>query len=507
MANAPVFTVNGQDYNCKDSFAREKINTIEKEVDGSETAIEYVQNGTGFINENLDVNYSSDTTGNNSLMVINNLNAYGLAVGDWVRVKVGLNPGLLYAVGFSDQQITTTTALFEGVQFPSDSDLVQEITFVIPTGTVAMVIYNRKPSLAEPTIAKITRGVKELPKSVYNDIEYSGVTTKIQPANEFYGKTVEFSYDRMPLEPGYMSSTGEIIGTTHKHFILRADKIKSVTMKPVGDPFEGFKYLIMKSDSGSLSQAITTDITTETTFVKPEGFTGWFVFNYFIGQGYINSCKIAYEDREEIKYYQDIVEKPYSYSGKTLHFYGDSITLGYLYGGSISEHPFPETLCAALGATCSNRGVSGSGFATTETSTILAKIQSYGNLDAADVMFIAGGVNDWQEGKTESELRTALDSLCTYLGSNYNGRVVFITPINEPGRTPNVTPAISLQHVRNIITQAAIKYGYECVQGWRFPFPNANDDSSFKALVFSDNIHPNDLGYSLYAKAVQAVIG
>ena len=69
-----------------------------------------------------------------------------------------------------------------------------------------------------------------------------------------------------------------------------------------------------------------------------------------------------------------------------------------------------------------------------------------------------------------------------------------------------MTPTQTLQNVRNIITRVALEYDYNVVQGTEFPFPTESDTQEYKSLMFQDNLHPTDLGYKMYAKALTNAI-
>lgn len=216
------------------------------------------------------------------------------------------------------------------------------------------------------------------------------------------------------------------------------------------------------------------------------------------------------EDRTPIKYCTCAL-KPFDFSGKTLQFFGDSITYGYIASsGGVPAHQatnqYPKVFSTGVGAASFVNGA--------QSGSTLSVVSGYDSIYTAiqsatlntDFVFVAGGVNDWQLGVSEATLVDAVDDICAYLNSNYNGEVIFITPIHEAGRTPINPPTQTLQNVRNVITRAALRYGYSVVQGWEFPFPTKNDDASYVALMFQDKIHPTELGYSMYAQALRSAL-
>lgn len=204
--------------------------------------------------------------------------------------------------------------------------------------------------------------------------------------------------------------------------------------------------------------------------------------------------------------YHSCVEKPLSLSGKKLQFFGDSITWGYINPTTRANPTYPDAVGTAFSATVINSGRSAATLS--EVSgypSIYTEIQN--NLDTtADVLFIAGGINDWQLGVNAATLSTAMDNIITYLGANYTGKVIFITPINHGGRTPMVTPTQTLDSVRKIITEKALVAGYSVIQGWEFPFPTENNNISYINAMYADKIHPTQTGYNIYAKSLETIL-
>ena len=119
-------------------------------------------------------------------------------------------------------------------------------------------------------------------------------------------------------------------------------------------------------------------------------------------------------------------------------------------------------------------------------------------------MFIAFGVNDWQDAISMNNFRNNVNEMCNALKENFTGiDVIFITPINHAEIIPHETPIADLQEYRNIITEVALSSGYSVVQGNTFPFPDKNGE--YASLVFGDNIHPTEkIGYPIYANSLSA---
>ena len=202
---------------------------------------------------------------------------------------------------------------------------------------------------------------------------------------------------------------------------------------------------------------------------------------------------------------------PYEFSGKKGYFFGDSITYGYIKNadGSASRADkggYPGFFSEAVGLTHTNYGVSGSLFGTyNNLGRIGDKIKSR-SLNC-DFIFVAGGINDWQCGVSLSDFREAVEDVCSYIDANFDGEVIFITPINHSGRKPLVEPVAQVQDYRNIITEVALSYGFSVVQGGLFGFPTTDSPEADKTLMFCDNLHPTQYGYEYYANCLVEVLG
>ena len=206
-----------------------------------------------------------------------------------------------------------------------------------------------------------------------------------------------------------------------------------------------------------------------------------------------------------------ILNSPYEFSGKKAFFFGDSITYGYIKNADgtasrATKGGYPGFFSEAVGLTHTNYGVSGSLFGTYDNlGRIGDKIKSR-SLDC-DFLFVAGGINDWQCGVSLSDFRQAVEEVCSYIDANFDGEVIFITPINHSGRKPLVEPIAQVQDYRDIITEVALSYDFSVVQGGLFGFPTTDSPEADKTLMFCDNLHPTEYGYEYYANCLIEVLG
>lgn len=347
-------------------------------------------------------------------------------------------------------------------------------------------------------------------------IEYIDNIRRLNTAVYNKAETNYLAYDEF-VQLGYITNTGVITGGTASHKVVKIDasNISEVTFKSNTALITTLAFgMLTDSENNIIQVFVGTNSTAPARFKIPSGsgnilYVVW--YNYTSPNTYYNTVSLKYGDIANayadeladvnIRYY-DCVHKPYDFSGKSLYFFGDSIAYGYLTGGEQSSYNYPKVFSENVeAASYQNYAQTGTTLAPSGYGSIFTKIQNT-TLDS-DVVFVAGGINDWQTGISESDLESAMENICTYLSNNYTGKVVFITPINEAGKAPVATPAQTLQNVRNVITRAAIKYGYDVVQGWLMPFPTVRDDADYISLMFQDRLHPTDLGYSTIATSLQ----
>lgn len=171
---------------------------------------------------------------------------------------------------------------------------------------------------------------------------------------------------------------------------------------------------------------------------------------------------------------------PHTYSKKLL-FLGDSITQGWdsqwdclSFAWQVSSHYNADAMIL---------GVGGSRFCS-------ATLQNVG-FDP-DAIIIAYGTNDYFHFPSLTELRNACQEYLDTVQAQYPDRKIFcITPI---WRADDVNSTIgSLDSVRSVISTEASSRGFTVING--------NDMVPHLPEFFADKtLHPNDLGFSLYAR-------
>lgn len=333
------------------------------------------------------------------------------------------------------------------------------------------------------------------------------------------------------VSKGYIKNNGDFntSGSSNHIYSMPVGNIKEIQIQCASALGTAYAFACIKDGNGDIVQIMQSDNTTNLRVfpisASAQPTDTLYITQYYVSQPttYYNTFKYRtytkisdnYEseiaeiaEKVDSLRYGDAVTKPYSFSGKKLQFFGDSITYGYIRNSeSPATNNYPYVFSTAVGAASyNNNGVNGSTLSEVQDKTcIYDTIQS--NLDTtADVVFISGGVNDWVLGVDKATLTTAVSNICTYLKANYTGRVIFITPINTGGYYSATPAAQTLQSVRNVITEIAIENGYDVVQGYKFPFPNKYNDSTYISAIYQDLIHPTEIGYAMYAKALQTAV-
>lgn len=383
-------------------------------------------------------------------------------------------------------------------------------------------------ALTETQTAAVNSGITAEDVEQITTNKTNILLTENQCDNTYTTQTVVNLTD---VSKGYIKNNGEFntSGSSNHIYSMPVGNIKEIQIQCASALGTAYAFACIKDGNGDIVQIMQSDNTTNLRVfpisADAQPTDTLYITQYYVAQPttYYNTFKYRtytkisdnYEaeiaeiaEKVDSLRYGDVVSKPYSFSGKKLQFFGDSITYGYIRNSeSPATNNYPYVFSTAVGATSyTNEGVNGSTLSEVQGKTcIYTTIQS--ELDTtADVVFISGGVNDWVLGVDKATLTTAVSNICTYLKANYTGRVIFITPINTGGYYSATPAAQTLQSVRDVITEIAIENGYDVVQGNKFPFPTKYSDSTYISAMFQDLIHPTETGYAMYAKALQTAV-
>lgn len=240
------------------------------------------------------------------------------------------------------------------------------------------------------------------------------------------------------------------------------------------------------------------------------GLSGYYVKRIMVYSDVINELRTNLEalstsvekkaDTTAPYIHGDILAKPFSFNGRTATFTGDSITVGFTSGSGTTTENMVKKFCTAVGLTYTTRAIGGAAITNdlNDVNCILEQLQA--SAITSDYLFILAGVNDCQLGASATVFEAGVKAICDYLQANYTGIVIFVTPINYT----KVFPAqiLPIEYYRSAITKIAIQYGYNIVDGGSIVFPTATGDEA--KLLTGDGLHPTELGYTLYAKSLQA---
>jgi len=206
----------------------------------------------------------------------------------------------------------------------------------------------------------------------------------------------------------------------------------------------------------------------------------------------------------------DSILKPIDFADKRLVAFGDSITAGVTspnYGST--QDSYIKLFCDYAGVgTLDNRAVSGSTVVPVGANDIYNRILAL--TGAWDIIWIAGGTNDWNTGKTLGNWGStgtdtfygALKGICSFLAANYpDAVVIFVTPIpytKDASNWPNHNG--ELDDYRSAIYEVATYYGYNVVNGADLGMPKITGGWNNTMIADSDGCHPTELGHALYAR-------
>ena len=177
--------------------------------------------------------------------------------------------------------------------------------------------------------------------------------------------------------------------------------------------------------------------------------------------------------------------RPHEFDRKIL-FIGDSITQGWQtkfdslsYANRVSRYFNANSVIQGIGGACFYEDC-------------LEEIPF-----DPEWVFIAYGTNDFRKFKDIEEFKSHLCPSMSKFGEFYKGKKVFvISPIWREDQTPKNN--LGFIETRNAIISEAEKYGFTHIDGGTLmpPMP----------LLYTDGLHPNDNGFSVYAENLISAI-
>lgn len=343
-----------------------------------------------------------------------------------------------------------------------------------------------------------------------------GYGTHSAPWVDYYGKTVTFPFSKCDLLPGYVvieNPSGYQPQTGYKHLLFDARAVKSISLSggsAVPGVAYGFLYRSMTDTNGIT--ILGKETAPSYTFTAPtDGLIG---INAF-GNTYCDTMTITFWDRERAigytpRSYRHSIRKPINFSNKKCSFIGDSITVGFTSGSSQTTNTYPKLFCEAVGAICDNEAVAGATIKSVSGYPYL--LNQLPHVSDPDILFVSGGVNDWQLGVNVNDFKTAVYELILQIDTDFPDiPVVWITPINTANPVIVGHPVANLEVYRDLMTQTIVEHDvqhrFSIVQGSLFNFPNENDRSDYIQFAFGDGLHPSESGYeNIYTPGLLSIL-
>lgn len=278
------------------------------------------------------------------------------------------------------------------------------------------------------------------------------------------------------------------------------------------------------SEKGFLS-AVSGTASDDKTFTAPAGVSYFRVSNNPTS----DNCTSPYIRNEAIVYQRitealhrvkpsvdlfDSINKPIVFNGKTMRAFGDSITWGVSSPNltPARDDRYISRFAAHVGATLYIHAESGSTLTTGNGThpSIYTKITSINS--PADIIWVMGGVNDWQEEVTVGDFSDnvtttvygAMNAICSYIKTTWpNAAVIFVTPIPTTSLTAfGSTHPDNLDDYRKAIQEVAAANGFNVVNGASLGLPNETGGFGDFMCAPTDCIHPTIAGHAMLARSL-----
>lgn len=335
--------------------------------------------------------------------------------------------------------------------------------------------------------------------------------------NTFNEKLVKECAGDLRAEPGYINTSGELIDAPGWWMFSNQIDIREfnrINYKiPTG---AGAALFVLYNSQGEKAKVVNNSIASGYAYVS--GLLDVSPYSYMRYCLHINQTN----DPEDV--YQEVFVTAYNASvtgendtvyhcfdktvfrNKTALFTGDSITAGFTSGSTTTTETYPKLFSQAADLTYTNSAVGGASITNVSGYPQILTQLTNADLNDYDIVFVSGGINDWQLGVTPENYAAAVKQTCQYLQNNFNGTVFWILPINEAGKDPHSTPAAPLNTFRKIAAEICITYGYNVINGGLFDFPTAGSPVESVNAMFGDRLHPSEQGYRHYARMLSQIL-
>lgn len=326
--------------------------------------------------------------------------------------------------------------------------------------------------------------------------------------------TIDFNELEVEKNQAYINTDGSITeGNTHKIVKMKVGNLKSLHFTYLQAlQFNDLCVCLIKDKDGNVVEYVECKSwLLEYDLTIPSGIeAGYIYINWWDGTQatplFCNEVTVTELLKIPTQIEKDSKIGKRTFQGKKCFFFGDSIVAGYNSGDTTTENCFAKIFCDEVGANLYNYGVAASSFVggysmNENVITIPNKIKAT-DLSNADYVFICGGVNDCQIGVTETDFNNEIISLCEWLKSNVNVKIIFVLPINY-SKTFSLKVA-DLELYRNYLKVYAKKYGFNVVDtsNYGFPIGESADETHLATLLFGDGLHPSNFGHEVYGKSL-----
>lgn len=213
----------------------------------------------------------------------------------------------------------------------------------------------------------------------------------------------------------------------------------------------------------------------------------------------------AYDPAVNVETVENRISHTYDFSGMDIQFFGDSIAYGVGVDNDSSDlslySKWTTMFCSLVNATETNNAVSGSCY-TRGVNEIQCIPDTIKNATlVGDVIFLCGGINDWQLGVEESVFETAVEETFRYLSNHYSGKVVVVSPFNVIKNLIG-TPTMPVYRYRLVLAKKAFKYGFDFIDGGKISLAQSRNAGQRVFQQYSDGLHPSGFGHYLCAHEI-----
>lgn len=342
---------------------------------------------------------------------------------------------------------------------------------------------------------------------------------------------VKIEYDS-PLFNSVLSSSNITINSENYEELLisDADNLKANTVYGIASnitedmvanlPDYGAAALIYSVAAITPAEANPSGVVTIQFFVRTDALK--YYYRIKAGDSWSAWYSVINNDNYDLSSYfvNTCVQKPVTIdSTKRVILFGDSIATGTGSDDMSDPHYWLKDLATMTGCSWTTYGVGSSAFTDTgdpaqRGGQVITAINDPGVDWDCDIVFVAAGTNDAGFGyKLDEEtvlnaLETDVTACITAIRNNLalagrsDAKIIFITPIRRGGTTvKKIAIRAFLPKVCSKIANTCLLNGISIINGFDFPITVENTEY-YDAMTNYDELHPNNIGKTVYAMSV-----